>query len=65
MTVPARPPATRLGDMPVTRFLQRHWQRRPLVTRQALPGLLADGFEVDLRRPQRAGRPWVLDVQPA
>ena len=35
MSVPARPPATRLGDMPVTRFLQRHWQRRPLVIRQA------------------------------
>ena len=43
MTVPARPPATRLGDMPVTRFLQRHWQRSPLVTRQALPGLLEGG----------------------
>ncbi len=37
------PPATRLGDTPVTRFLRRHWQRRPLLVRQALAGLL-EGF---------------------
>jgi len=29
---------TRLGRMPVQAFLQRHWQRRPLLIRQALPG---------------------------
>ena len=29
---------TRLGQMPVQAFLARHWQRRPLLIRQALPG---------------------------
>ena len=36
----ALPPATHLGGMTVTRFLQRHWQRRPLLVRQALAGLV-------------------------
>ena len=32
--------------------------RRP----EALLGLLADAFHVDLQEPERSGRPWVMDV---
>jgi 50S ribosomal protein L16 3-hydroxylase len=32
------PALARLGQMPVQAFLARHWQRRPLLIRQALPG---------------------------
>lgn len=36
----------RLGAMPVTQFLRTHWQRRPLLLRQALAAALpAIGFE--------------------
>lgn len=35
--------------------------RRP----QALPGLLSGAFSVQLHEPERTGRPWILDVQPA
>ena len=35
--------------------------RRP----EALVGLLQDRFDVALHAPERPGRPWVLDVQPA
>ena len=37
LAAPVRP-LTRLGRMPVQAFLEHHWQRRPVLIRQALPG---------------------------
>lgn len=34
-------PLTHLGDLPVAQFMRRHWQRRPLLVRGALPGFTA------------------------
>jgi 50S ribosomal protein L16 3-hydroxylase len=65
-------PLTELGGIDARRFMQRHWQRRPLLVRQALDvaALPVDRERVlqwaardDLpsrlvRRPSTAGRPW-------
>jgi 50S ribosomal protein L16 3-hydroxylase len=46
MTAPRRE-AIRLGELSTRQFLSRHWQRQPLLMRQALPGLL-DGLPAGL-----------------
>jgi 50S ribosomal protein L16 3-hydroxylase len=62
---------TRLGSMPVRTFMARHWQRAPLLMRQALPGLtsplaprqlfeLAARDEVESRLVEHAGGRWRL-----
>jgi 50S ribosomal protein L16 3-hydroxylase len=66
-------PAHLLGDVPVDRFLSEHWQKRPLLIRQAIPGfhgpLSADELaglaledEVESRIVLERGRagPWEL-----
>jgi 50S ribosomal protein L16 3-hydroxylase len=35
------PPLRLLGDVPVARFMREHWQRRPLLVRQALENFVA------------------------
>jgi 50S ribosomal protein L16 3-hydroxylase len=60
-----------LGRIPVHTFLARHWQRRPLVIRQALPGFelpftpaqlfeLSTRDEVESRLIERVGSRWRL-----
>ena len=39
-------PLTLLGGLSATQFMRRHWQKRPLLVRQAIPG-----FEPLLGRP--------------
>jgi 50S ribosomal protein L16 3-hydroxylase len=62
---------THLGPLSVREFLARHWQRRPLLIRQALPGFVspfgADSLfelcareEVESRLVDRAGARWRL-----
>jgi len=62
---------THLGRTPVREFLARHWQRRPLLIRQALPGFeapfsartlldLSVRDEVESRLLERAGGRWRL-----
>jgi 50S ribosomal protein L16 3-hydroxylase len=62
---------THLGSMPVRKFLARHWQREPLLIRQALPGFqspltpralfeLSAGDAVESRLIDRAGGRWRL-----
>lgn len=57
---------THLGPLPVREFLARHWQRRPLLVRQALPGFvlpfaasallrLAERDDVESRLLERIG----------
>ena len=60
---------THLGRMPVQAFLARHWQRAPLLIRQALPGFespltpgtlfeLSTRDEVESRLVDSAGGRW-------
>jgi 50S ribosomal protein L16 3-hydroxylase len=62
---------THLGSMPVRKFLARHWQREPVLIRQALPGFqspltprelfeLSAGDAVESRLIDRAGGRWRL-----
>lgn len=43
------PVLRRLGALPVADFMRRFWQRKPLVIRQALPGLVAPLSAAQLR----------------
>src|SRR5262245_40445924 len=43
-------PLTHLGSVPVASFMRRHWQRRPLLVRNALPDLVAPVDETALFR---------------
>jgi 50S ribosomal protein L16 3-hydroxylase len=63
------------GDFTVARFLREVWQRKPLLLRQAFPGLtpvlsraqlfaLAGHADVESRLVQRHGRRWQLDHGP-
>src|SRR3979411_789051 len=58
-----------LGGLTPRTFLRRHWQKRPLFVRGALPGLrsvvdervltaLAKRDDVESRMVERSGRPW-------
>jgi 50S ribosomal protein L16 3-hydroxylase len=62
---------THLGKMPVRTFLARHWQRTPLLLRQALPGFespfspgalleLATREQIESRLVERSGSQWRL-----
>jgi 50S ribosomal protein L16 3-hydroxylase len=66
---------TRLGTVPVARFMRTTWQRRPLLLRQALPGftppLDADALlalcrrdDVEARLVERRGDRWSLRYAP-
>jgi 50S ribosomal protein L16 3-hydroxylase len=70
-SVPALSVLTHLGKMPVRAFLARHWQRTPLVVRQALAGFdspfapgmlieLAAREQVESRLVERSGSRWQL-----
>jgi 50S ribosomal protein L16 3-hydroxylase len=60
-----------LGDVTVKQFLSRHWQKKPLVVRDAIPDFkgiiqatellrLAQRDDVESRWVERSGRRWVL-----
>jgi len=64
-------PLPLLGGRSAARFMQRHWQKRPLLVRQALPGIaaplsraalfaLAAAQGVESRLVQRRGDQWAL-----
>jgi len=72
-------PAVLLGGLSPSDFMQLHWQRAPLLVRQALPGVqppltraelfkLAEGEEVEsrlvTRRGRGAGEVWQLERGP-
>lgn len=72
---PAQAPFTLLGGLSVDEFMARHWQRRPLLVRQALPGVrppvnaeglmaLAADDAVESRLVSAAGGRWRLDHGP-
>ena len=64
-----------LGGLSATQFMRRHWQKKPLLVRQALPGVvpplpraellaLAARDEVESRLVQRQGDTWTLRPGP-
>ena len=64
-------PLALLGGMSAQRFMQRHWQKKPLLVRGAMPGLqplltraklfeLASRDEVESRLVVRLGNRWTL-----
>jgi 50S ribosomal protein L16 3-hydroxylase len=64
-------PTPLLGGLSPQRFMRRHWHKRPMLVRQALPGVvppidrrglfeLAARDEVESRLVQREGRRWQL-----
>jgi 50S ribosomal protein L16 3-hydroxylase len=64
-----------LGARTVPQFLSRHWQKRPLLVRNALPGFkdvvqapelfrLASREAVESRMVRRSGRRWLLEHGP-
>lgn len=68
-------PTPLLAGLSPARFMQRHWQRRPLLIRQALPGVappvsraelfaLAQREGVECRLVQHAGGQWTLRQGP-
>lgn len=68
-------PSALLGGFAPRAFLARHWQRRPLVVRGAIPGFrepltasalfrLASRSEVESRLVRRSARKWKLDHGP-
>ncbi|GAC1604668.1 MAG: hypothetical protein NVS3B2_10390 [Ramlibacter sp.] len=71
MTVDTTLPLTLLGGMSPQRFMQRHWQKKPLLVRGAVPGLrplldrsalfaLAARDDVESRLVVRAGTRWKM-----
>src|SRR5690348_9209460 len=68
-------PLTLLGGLSASTFLRRHWQKRPLVVRNALPGALARvdrerlfalaaSEGVESRLVERTGERWSLRQGP-
>jgi 50S ribosomal protein L16 3-hydroxylase len=64
-------PSTLLGGLSPARFMQRHWQKKPLLVRGAIPGMqpvlarqdlfaLAAGDDVESRLVVRKGKSWQL-----
>ena len=69
MTLDITQPLTLLGGMTPQRFMQRHWQKKPLLVRGAMPDLkplldraqlfeLAAREEVESRLVVRTGKSW-------
>lgn len=69
--MPNDAPTTLLGGMSPAQFMRRHWQREPLLVRQAWPGVmpplnrsalfeLASREDVESRLVRRRGDEWVL-----
>ncbi len=48
MTLPIDTPTPLLGGLSPTAFMRRHWQKRPLLVRQGLPGVEAPIARADL-----------------
>ncbi len=74
-TTPTPLPTLHWGDLDPARFLRRHWQRKPLLLRQAFPGFapllsraqlfaLAARDDVESRLIRRDGRQWTLQHGP-
>ncbi|WP_027793553.1 JmjC domain-containing protein [Paraburkholderia acidipaludis] len=76
---PARPapdePTPLLGGLTPAQFMKRYWQKKPLLIRQAIPGIepplmrdelfaLADGDDVESRLITHFRRRWVLEHGP-
>lgn len=72
---PVSPSRTLLGGLTADAFLRRHWQRRPLLVRGAIPGFagfldrasllsLATRDDVQSRLVLREGRRWSLEHGP-
>jgi 50S ribosomal protein L16 3-hydroxylase len=70
-----RTPTALLGGLSPAAFMRRHWQRQPLLVRQALPGVrapidrnalfaLAARDDVESRLVMREGRRWTLRPGP-
>ncbi len=68
-------PTELLGGLTPDAFMQRHWQRQPLLVRQAWPGVqppatraqllaLAGRSELNARLVQRNGRQWQVQMAP-
>jgi 50S ribosomal protein L16 3-hydroxylase len=68
-------PLALLGGMPPERFMKKHWQKKPLLVRQAIPGFqpvlsraalfgLAAQDDVESRLVAREGRGWRLQRGP-
>ncbi|MEG1768553.1 MAG: cupin domain-containing protein, partial [Comamonas sp.] len=68
-------PLALLGGMTASQFMRRHWQKKPLLVRQAVPAMVApvgrdalfalagqDGVESRLIRQQKKG--WTMDHGP-
>jgi 50S ribosomal protein L16 3-hydroxylase len=75
MTVDVHMPLPLLGGMTPTAFMRRYWQRRPLLVRQAWPGVkpplsraalfaLAAQADVESRFVQHAGDAWTVRSGP-
>jgi 50S ribosomal protein L16 3-hydroxylase len=71
MTMPVDDPAPLLGGLSPAAFMRRHWQKKPLLVRQALPGVtpplaraalfaLASRDDVESRLVVRQGERWTL-----
>lgn len=69
------PPSPLLGGLTPAQFMRRHWQKKPLLVRQAVPAMVApvgrdalfalagqDGVESRLIRQQKKG--WTMDHGP-
>ncbi len=52
------PPLSRLGELPIERFLSQYWQRKPLLARRALPD-----FRAPLSADELAGLALEQDVE--
>jgi 50S ribosomal protein L16 3-hydroxylase len=71
LTLPIAHPLTLLGGLSPQQFMQRHWQKKPLLVRGAVPGLnpilnrsglfdLAAREEVESRLVVRSGASWKM-----
>jgi 50S ribosomal protein L16 3-hydroxylase len=71
MTMPVDAPTPLLGGLSPAGFMRRHWQKKPLLVRQALPGVappvsraklfaLASRDDVESRLVVRRGERWTL-----
>jgi 50S ribosomal protein L16 3-hydroxylase len=68
-------PLNLLGGLSPTEFMKRHWQKKPLLIRQAIPGMkplidrtslleMLESEEVESRQIVRNGEKWTLKKGP-